>query len=204
MFAELALVATASGGTAAVAYANRLHRRLHTDPLTRLGNRDALTRVFRRVQRRAGRGGLVGLLLVDVDRFKLINDTHGHRTGDAMLTAIAADLDDSCRPGEVPIRLHGDEFAVLLTNLADVRVAELRARDLRSHLATTHLVDGLPLAVSVSIGAAVDTARTTTLPALLGHADTRMYGDKHTRPVTTLPTRTAAPTRQRDLPREAA
>ncbi|MCA1191352.1 GGDEF domain-containing protein [Saccharopolyspora sp. 6V] len=197
-------MATATGGSAAALYAHRLHHQLHTDPLTKLGNRAALNRVFRRVQRRAGRGGLAGLLLLDVDRFKLINDTHGHRTGDAVLTAIAADLADACRPGEVPIRLHGDEFAVLLTNLDEVRCAELRARELRRHLTTTHVIDGLPLAVSVSIGAAVDTARTSSLPALLGHADTRMYSDKNTQHVTTLPTRPAVPARQRDLPKEAA
>ncbi|WP_258348281.1 GGDEF domain-containing protein [Saccharopolyspora gregorii] len=204
MFAELALMATATGGTAAAAYAHRLHHQLHTDPLTKLGNRAALNRVFRRVQRRAGRGGLAGLLLLDVDRFKLINDTHGHRTGDTVLTAIAADLADACRPGEVPIRLHGDEFAVLLTNLDEVRDAELRARELRRHLTATHVIDGLPLAVSVSIGAAVDTARTSSLPALLGHADTRMYSDKRHARVTTLPTIPVVPARQRDLPKEAA
>lgn len=204
MFAEIGLLATTSGGTAAALYAQRLHRRLHTDPLTGLANRTGMARTFRRIQRNAARGGLAGLLLLDLDRFKAINDTHGHRTGDAVLTAVADDLATACRAGEVPIRLQGDEFAVLLTNLGEVRDAELRARDLRTQLATTHLINEAPLAVSVSIGAAVGTARTTTLSALLGHADTRMYGDKRDRTVTTLPTRPAAAPRLRDLPREAA
>ncbi|WP_433868463.1 diguanylate cyclase domain-containing protein [Saccharopolyspora sp. CA-218241] len=146
---------------------------------------------------------MVGLLLCDVDRFKLINDRHGHRTGDLALRAVAADLAGCCRDAEVPIRLQGDEFAVLLPHLPEVRDAEARAREFRTALARTHTCDGLLLETSVSVGAAVDTATATTLSALLGWADGRMYGDKRARHLTALPI-TPAATRLRDLPREAA
>ncbi|MBE9375579.1 GGDEF domain-containing protein [Saccharopolyspora sp. HNM0983] len=203
MFADIALAVTSCGTAAATLYAHHLHRRLHTDPLTGLPNRTALYRALHRAQRRPGPARQVGLLLADVDRFKLINDTHGHRTGDAVLTSIAAVLASECRHEEIPIRLHGDEFAVLLTSVRGPAEVEQRASELRTQLAATHRIHGLPLAVTVSLGGTAAPARGATPSSLLARADEQMYGDKNARPVTTLPT--AAPVaRRRDLPREAA
>jgi diguanylate cyclase (GGDEF)-like protein len=204
MLAEIALAATTVGGTTVTgAYARTLFRRLHTDPLTALPNRAALERAFARIQRRARPGELVGLLLGDVDHFKTYNDSRGHRFGDRVLQAIAADLAERATGRELAVRLHGDEFAVLLPGLPEVRDAEARARTFRAALASTRVLDGQRLEVSMSIGAAVDTARDTSLSALLGHADRRLYGHKRHRTTTPLPTEPAT-CRRRDLPKEAA
>lgn len=204
MFARLALTATTTTAAAAGLYAHRLHRRLHTDELTGLGNRDALQRAFARTQRSSRPGGLVGLLLCDLDRFKQINDRYGHRFGDRALQIVADELCAFVTGGEVPIRLHGDEFAVLLPDLEAVREGEARARVLRRQIAAgEHTLDGTPLQLSLSVGAAVDTASSTNISALLNWADGRMYGSKNERRVSTLPTRCSSP-RPRDLSGEAA
>lgn len=204
MIARFGLAATTTTAAAAGLYSRTLHRRLHTDRLTSLGNRDALQRAFTRTQRRTQPGGLIGLLLCDLDRFKQINDRYGHRFGDRALQLIAHELRGFATGSELPIRLHGDEFAVLLPDLDEVRDAENRARVLRRQIAATqHALDGVPLQLSLSVGAAVDTANSTSLPALLNWADSRMYSTKHHQRVTTLPTSGPTP-RQRDLTGEAA
>lgn len=204
MFARLGLAATTTTAAAAGLYAHRLHRRLHTDELTGLGNRDALQRAFAATQRRSAPGGLVGLLLCDLDRFKQINDRYGHRFGDRALQVVAGELRRFATGAEVPIRLHGDEFAVLLPNLGEVRSAEARARVLRRQIATgEHTLDGTSVQLSLSVGAAVDTASSTSLSALLNWADGRMYGSKREGRVTTLPTGCSS-ARRRDLSGEAA
>lgn len=205
MIARFGLAATTTTAAAAGLYAHTLHRRLHTDQLTSLGNRDALQRAFTRTQRRTQPGGLIGLLLCDLDRFKQINDRYGHRFGDRALQLIAHELRQFTTGCELPIRLHGDEFAVLLPALDEVREAETRARALRQQIATTrHALDGVPLQLSLSVGAAVDTASHTDLSALLNWADARMYRTKHEQHVTTLPTSHASAPRLRELPKESA
>ncbi|MDI2029836.1 GGDEF domain-containing protein [Saccharopolyspora sp. TS4A08] len=207
MFAKSLALAGAAGTVALGWRAHRLHARLHTDELTGLANRAALNRAFARTQRRAAAGELVGLLMCDVDRFKQINDTHGHRTGDHVLRSIATDLSRlTTGTDELAVRLSGDEFVVLLPDLADVRDAEGRARHYRDALACNRVIDGQRMQLTVSVGAAVDTATTTTLSALAGHADARMYELKRHTHLTSLPTTSATcpTTRRRDLPKEAA
>lgn len=204
MIAELAATASTVAAATSGFYARTLHRRLHTDSLTGLTNRAGLQRAFQRNQRRARPGEITGLLLCDLDRFKLINDRYGHRFGDSALRIIANELCRFAVGGELPIRLHGDEFAMLLPTLYEVRQAESRARALRHQIAAAeHAVNGVPLDLSLSVGAAVDTTTHTSLSALLNWADTRMYRTKHDQRVTTLPVHNSA-SRQRDLPEEAA
>lgn len=208
MLAKTAAIAGAASTALLGWYAHGLHRRLHTDPLTGLANRAGLRRAFERLHRRARPGELAGLLLCDVDHFKAINDTHGHRVGDEVLRRIAADLAElTAGTRNLAVRLSGDEFAVLLPDLDEVRDAESAARRYRTHLTGERVVAGVPMQISVSIGAAVDTAAVTTLSALLEHADTRMYQLKRAHhDLIPFPVRDAAqPTaRRRDLPQEAA
>ncbi|MEV6226524.1 GGDEF domain-containing protein [Saccharopolyspora shandongensis] len=205
MFAKPAAVVGVLGTAITAGYAWTLHRHLHTDPLTGLANRAALHTAFARAQRRARPGELIGVLMCDVDGFKAVNDTHGHRTGDLLLQSIATDLARIAGPGELPVRLAGDEFAVLLTRLPEVRAAESRARAYRTALAAERGVGDLRLRLRVSVGPAVDTARDTTLSALLGHADARMYALKQQHRITTLPATPEYPTaRLRDHRREEA
>ncbi|MCA1195342.1 GGDEF domain-containing protein [Saccharopolyspora sp. 6V] len=158
-------------------YAWRLHTRLHTDPLTGLANRAALERRFARARRRHER---VAVLLADANRFKQLNDTYGHRFGDLVLCEIAHVLTRHAGPDVLPVRLHGDEFAVLLTGLNAITDPTRVADTLAEAVTDITVVNGQPVEVSLSIGAATGPA-TGGLPDLLARADTAMYRHKHTR-----------------------
>lgn len=152
------------------------------DPVTDLANHRAVHQLLDAellsAARRDGHG--VGLLLLDVNNFKLFNDTYGHPTGDAVLRLIADHLRTCSRDGDVPARYGGDEFALLLPG-ADLAAADKVAQRLARLIAATPFVnyDGTIIPLSVSIGAAVAPDDGTTRQALLAVADARMYAAKH-------------------------
>ncbi|MHA6798290.1 GGDEF domain-containing protein [Bounagaea algeriensis] len=184
MLTELALLATSLAGTGAAYYARTLFRRLHTDALTGLGNRAELYRRFGRLCLLARHREPVALLLGDVDQFKTLNDTHGHRFGDQVLQSLAGDLDGLCGPGELAVRLHGDEFAVLITG-DGAEHAESRAVAISRALSGTRVIDGQPVEVVTSWGAAtIPISPHAALTHVLSRADARMYRAKPTRPTT--------------------
>ncbi|MHA6801929.1 GGDEF domain-containing protein [Salinifilum ghardaiensis] len=184
MLTELALLATSLIGGSAAFYARTLFRRLHTDALTGLGNRAELYRRFARLSFLARNREPVALLLGDVDRFKALNDTHGHRFGDRVLQTLATELDQIRTLGELAVRLHGDEFAVLITG-DGAEQAESRAVEITRALSGTRVVDGQPVEVATSWGAAtIPITPHAALTHVLSRADARMYQAK--------PTRTAA------------
>lgn len=157
-------------------------RRLHTDPLTGLPNRAALVRAFRRATRR---GLAVGVLLVDLDRFKAVNDAHGHDAGNVVLRRVARQLVFAAGPGALPVRLHGDEFAVLLPSLplgqAGQWVAEQRATGVAAAIGAVEVeLSGQTVRVGATVGAAIALAATAELSLLLRVADQRMYAAKTT------------------------
>ena len=163
--------ATAAWAAAATTAATVYHRRLHTDPLTRISNHAAL---HRRARRRIGGNGLVGLVVADLDRFKAINDTYGHPFGDRVLAAVASRLRDLARPGELPARLHGDEFALWLGRLDDSEQAERRALDLSRALSTPLSIGNQRIIAGGSVGHAVARAG-TPLEELVSEADAHLY-----------------------------
>ncbi|HJQ46894.1 MAG TPA: GGDEF domain-containing protein [Amycolatopsis sp.] len=171
----VAAIAAVPGWAPSTVRAMRLRRRLQTDALTGLSNRDALACAFRRT------GGEVGLLLLDVDRFKQINDTYGHRVGDKLLMALASRLRRAAREGEVVIRLHGDEFVVWLGNITTAHAAR-RADEVASAIARPLVVAGDELVVTASVGHATGT---TSLADLLHDADEAMYAAKRARAAVT-------------------
>lgn len=180
MFAELTSLATTAGWMTSTALATRYARALNTDPLTGLGNRAALYRRARRARR-----GLVGLLLVDLDHFKAINDTHGHDFGNAVLANVGTQLAEAGGKRELPVRLHGDEFAVWLGRLDGSAAAERRAEDIAAALAEPFWVDGHRINALGSVGLAVAPASTPTTE-LLGQADAHMYAVKNNRRLSVL------------------
>jgi diguanylate cyclase (GGDEF)-like protein len=185
------LLATATlGWTASAGYALHLFHRLHTDPLTGLGNRAILDSIARRAAH-SRHGGTVGLLLLDLDRFKTINDTHGHAVGNHVLRVLAARLAAERRPGEFPIRLHGDEFALWLGHLPGGARGRhhtaQRAAEIRRVLAEPITVAGTRLSITASVGGHVLPAAGLSLPALLAGADAAMYTAKRGGRLSALP-----------------
>lgn len=156
--------------------ADRMRTLALTDPLTGLGNRRCFDRDLAREVTRARRLGTpLSLAYVDVDRFKEINDQHGHAVGDQVLCHIAAGLGGSTRDGvDFAYRLGGDEFAVLFTGEGARLGRQILDR------VTTAPGEGIP-AVSVSIGI-VELRAEEDATALLDRADAQMYRQKATRP----------------------
>ena len=149
-----------------------------TDALTGLPNRTLLS--ARTASTLAGSGARgTALLLLDLDRFKQVNDTLGHHVGDRFLQVIACRLAAAVRPGDTVVRLGGDEFALLLPD-TDAAGAEEAARRLLDGVCAPIVLEGLHIDVDVSIGIAVAPQHGTSLDALLQHADVAMYVAKET------------------------
>lgn len=146
-----------------------------TDPLTGLKNRRALEAALVEAAadwQRYGHRGAV--LLLDLNGFKPINDTHGHAAGDAVLQHLAGLLAQHTRGTDVVARLGGDEFVVLLRE-ADTAAAIAKTRELRTVIATTPLVWGAALLpITASFGVAT-LAEAPQAAAVLALADARMY-----------------------------
>lgn len=155
------------------------YQALH-DPLTDLPNRklfvDRLEQALSRTSRRRGRK--VGVLFMDLDSFKVVNDSLGHEVGDRVLQLVAERLEGHLRPEDTLARFGGDEFAVLIEDLREpadaVRVAERLAEALREPL----VLAGQELFVKPSIGIALGTSRTKSPEDLLRDADTAMHRAK--------------------------
>jgi diguanylate cyclase (GGDEF)-like protein len=158
--------------------ADREHQASH-DALTGLPNR---TRFAQRVQTaitdRGAGGGVVAVLLLDLDRFKEVNDTLGHHIGDELLQEVGARLVTTLRPQEMVARLGGDEFAILLPDVADVDAAEAFARTIRATLEQPFTMGPLTLVVGTSLGIAVSPAHGELATGLLQRADVAMYAAK--------------------------
>lgn len=154
------------------------HAALH-DPLTGLPNRalyaDRLEIAVAHTER-TGRD--VAVLLLDLDRFKDVNDTHGHATGDALLVAVAARLRAAVRAGDTVARLGGDEFVIVIDEITATSDALDVARHLRDALDRPVTIDGLQVRASASIGVAYARHRTHELGEVLREADIAMYRAK--------------------------
>jgi diguanylate cyclase (GGDEF)-like protein len=152
------------------------HQALH-DALTGLPNR---TLLYRRAER-ALRGELGAMLLIDLDRFKEVNDTLGHDYGDELLVEVAGRLARAVRRGDTLARLGGDEFAVLLDGLPHRgAVAELAGR-LQDALREPFALRGVAIELEASIGVALYPEHGTALGTLLQRADVAMYEAKRGR-----------------------
>ncbi|CAB4931779.1 unannotated protein [freshwater metagenome] len=148
-----------------------IHRLASTDELTGLPNRRAF---LARTQDLLGEGRPVGLLLLDLDGFKAINDGLGHAAGDDVLRHVARVLQDTAEEGCTPTRLGGDEFAVLLPD-TDLPAAQAVALALETSLTVPVPTSGTSVRVGVSIGVVASDAADLTAGDLLRRADLAMY-----------------------------
>jgi diguanylate cyclase (GGDEF)-like protein len=153
-----------------------LHKMAQTDSLTGLLNRRAFEEILRRELLRCDRaGGLMGIMLMDLDYFKQVNDSLGHFAGDDVLRRIALTLRDGTRPSDVLARYGGEEFVVLLRN-AGTEESQAAAERIRMQIAN---LSGLPGSVKLtaSIGVAVSQPKDTVTELLL-RSDEALYRSK--------------------------
>jgi diguanylate cyclase (GGDEF)-like protein len=151
----------------------------HFDPLTRLPNRSFWTeRVRAHVHTAARHGEQFAVLFLDLDQFKIVNDSLGHAIGDLLLTAVAARLQSVLREDDLLARQGGDEFVALLTRLRHAEDAAVVANKMIEVLRAPFVVENHELSVSVSIGIALYPQDATDAGTLIKQADLAMYSAK--------------------------
>ena len=156
-----------------------LHEAMH-DTLTGLPNRSFFLDLVGSALKRAKRDKSYkfAVLFVDLDRFKVVNDSLGHVVGDELLIAIARRLEASLRPGDTVARLGGDEFTVLVDRVTDQREAELVTDRIRNALAVEYAIRDNGVYVTTSVGIALNSPDHKRPDDLLRDADLAMYRAK--------------------------
>ncbi|WP_261319842.1 putative bifunctional diguanylate cyclase/phosphodiesterase [Rhizobium leguminosarum] len=160
-------------------FESKLTHLAHTDGLTGLSNRSSFNAALARLFDSHKRSGTsFSMLLVDLDRFKDINDSFGHPAGDAVLNQVAVALQRTFRAGDTVARLGGDEFGVLLPNISDAAALEAVADRATVAIATEYHFEGRILPISASIGGAIVPLHAEDKPALARVADLALYTAK--------------------------
>jgi diguanylate cyclase (GGDEF)-like protein len=160
-------------------------RQARTDELTGLPNRRSVYEALETVERRLAAGASMAVLVVDLDRFKEINDSLGHAAGDELLRQVGPRLSARLRPGDLLFRLGGDEFVVLSADLDGAEALALGQR-LRAELQRPFRFGSMGLTVDASVGIAVGPGHSASAEELLQLADLAMYSAKRTRVGATL------------------
>ncbi|HEY6220718.1 MAG TPA: GGDEF domain-containing protein [Gemmatimonadaceae bacterium] len=159
---------------------SRLYEQIGSDPLTGCANRRGLEKQLLGVCRLARRqGGVVSVAAIDIDHFKVINDTHGHPEGDRVIRQLATIMMNTARDTDTVARLGGDEFVVILPD-SDLRGTRTFAERLRERVSQTGFgPPGASIAVTISIGVAVAEGKAQLEPdRLLAEADQALYDAK--------------------------
>ena len=172
------IFATARDITERVELEDRLSYQAFHDPLTGLPNRTLfMDRLEHAIAREDRREDSIALLFLDLDNFKVINDSLGHDVGDKLLVEVGRRLDSCVRPGDTVARLGGDEFTVILEDISGSKEANTVARRIVSEFENVFEVAGNELHVSASIGV-VPSVSTNSAGDLLRSADLAMYRAK--------------------------
>lgn len=156
------------------------HQAFH-DPLTGLPNRALFMNRLQHALIRAGRhtpNDLLALLFVDLDLFKVVNDSLGHEAGDRLLVAVSNRLQRAIRPQDTVARFGGDEFMILLEDLPDEAAVRAIAEEMLQKLRVTENINGYEIVVTASIGVALNYAGIDSTSDLLRYADAAMYQAK--------------------------
>lgn len=177
----LGLLAVARDMTEVYEYRSKIHQLAYFDTLTGLANRAQFNeRILQELQQAAQEGSKVGVLMMDLDRFKTINDTLGHVAGDQLLCEVARRLEASVRATDTVARLGGDEFIIVAPHVRDA--VELRglADRILSTVAAPMQLEGRVLVVQASIGIAVYPDHGDATEQLVRYADGALYHAKET------------------------
>ncbi len=155
------------------------HHALH-DELTNLPNRFQFTRRLKRANEQAKKDKeyMFAILFMDLDRFKLINDSLGHQIGDHLLIAVAQRLENCIRPNDIVARFGGDEFAIFLDNISDVSDAIRMSKRIKTVLSLPFNISGNEIYTSGSIGIASSATGYDNVEDILRDADSAMYRAK--------------------------
>ncbi len=158
----------------------RLSALSQKDPLTGAYNRRYFDEQSRIECARSHRyGQSLAILMIDLDKFKQVNDTHGHAAGDEVLKTIVQIGTKALRKSDVLARFGGEEFVVLLPH-ADIKEATMLANRLRKNIEEAEIKAGeLELRVTVSIGVSIQAADESDITEMLSRADQAMYNAKH-------------------------
>lgn len=153
--------------------------RAHHDALTGLPNRNLfLDRLGQSINHAQRRGTPVGLLFIDLDRFKPVNDTYGHQMGDTLLCLVAGRINECIREEDTVARIGGDEFVVLLPQIHQIDDCEKVAGKILEALRRPFEIDATVVSISASIGIATCLKGNCTAETLLERADRAMYEAK--------------------------
>jgi len=157
----------------------RLDKMAHHDQLTGLPNRHYLTAFLpRAIDEARAENTMLGVVFLDLDRFKHINDTRGHETGDKLLQEVAARLRTCVRDSDVVIRMGGDEFVVVFRNVENYDEVTLGAGRIIETLNRPIVIDRYPLQTTGSVGVSLYPRDGANMIELLKHSDTAMYQAK--------------------------
>lgn len=157
----------------------RIEFMAHHDTLTQLPNREYMKERLEKILALARRRkGSTAILFIDLDNFKTVNDSLGHHAGDQLLCEIAKRISSTVRDADIVSRLGGDEFLVVLSDIASRGDAAIVAAKLLEIVNTSVLIEGHKLSVSPSIGISVFPGDGDTADELIRHADAAMYHAK--------------------------
>ena len=174
-----AYIFNARAREAAVASAQALRQRALHDPLTKLPNRALLEDRLGLALAKSRRSGMhTGVLYLDLDRFKAVNDTYGHLFGDRLLIAVARRLMSTLRPGDTLARVSGDEFLIVCEDITDLKHGERIAARIHAVLEAPFAIEPRSITISASIGVAVATDPKEEAADLVLHADGALYEAK--------------------------
>lgn len=153
----------------------KIHRMAYFDALTELPNRTSFNDMLRRLTATESNDRLTAVMMIDLDRFKSVNDTMGHAVGDDLLREAATRLRSSVRPGDTVARFGGDEFAVLLPDIRNRRTVEQISATIIQRLGERFVLEGKEVFISCSLGIALHPIDSADADDLLKYADSAMY-----------------------------
>ena len=158
----------------------RAQRVASTDALTGIGNRLAFYEILRSALVAVGQNAGLGILYIDLDGFKPINDRHGHRVGDQLLCVVSQRIQSVVRSNDFIARIGGDEFAVLLRDVTNRELLNRIARNVRASIIEQVVVDRARVSVGASVGVSLFPDDGRSADELLDSADRDMYKEKQT------------------------